>query len=102
MTADESQSSGQKILFVDDNPQVQTLVVEMLETLGYQVESALDPMTALKLISEGAIYKNPDDPVPVSGTVATLFRIDANDVVRASDCDLLGRNFWGLANVMSR
>ncbi|MEM9404056.1 MAG: hypothetical protein AAGA44_16415 [Pseudomonadota bacterium] len=55
-----------------------------------------------KLISEGAIYKNPDDTVPVPGTVATLFRIDSNDVVRASDCDLLSRNFWGLANVMSR
>ncbi len=55
-----------------------------------------------KLISEGAIYKNPDDAVPVPGTVATLFRIDANDIVKASDSDMLGRNFWGLANVMSR
>ena len=55
-----------------------------------------------KLISEGAIYKNPDDAVPVPGTVATLFRIDANDLVKASDSDMLGRNFWGLANVMSR
>ena len=55
-----------------------------------------------KLISEGAIYKDPDDAVPVPGTVATLFRIDANDVVKASDADLLGRNFWGLAKVMSR
>ena len=55
-----------------------------------------------KLISEGAIYKNPDDAVPVPGTVATLFRIDANDIVKASDSDMLGRNYWGLANVMSR
>ena len=49
-------SGEQKILFVDDNPQVQTLVVEMLETLGYQVESALDPITALKLIDEGGNF----------------------------------------------
>lgn len=55
-----------------------------------------------RLISEGAIYRDPEDAVPVTGTVATLFQIDANDVVKTSDADLLGRNFWGVAKVMSR
>lgn len=55
-----------------------------------------------KLISDGAIFREQDDAMPVSGTVATLFRIDANGVVSTSGADLLGRNFWSIANVMSR
>ena len=55
-----------------------------------------------KLISDGAIFKEQNDAVPVSGTVATLFRIDANDVVSTSSADLLGRNYWAISNVVSR
>lgn len=55
-----------------------------------------------RLLSEGAVYKNDDDAVPLPGTVATLFRFDSNDVVRTSDADLLGRNYWGISSALSR
>ena len=55
-----------------------------------------------RLISEGAMFKNDDDAVPLPGTVSTLFRIDNADRVLTADANLLGQNYWQLANVMSR
>lgn len=54
------------------------------------------------LISEHAVFKSDDDVVPIPGTVATVFAIDANGVVREKDVNLLGENYWGLADVLSR
>jgi len=55
-----------------------------------------------KMIAEGAVFRGNDDPVPVPASVATLFDIDQNGVVRSSDVNLLGENYFGLANVLSR
>ena len=54
------------------------------------------------MIAEHAVFKNDDDAVPIPGTVATLFAIDANGVVKQKDANLLGDNFWGLSDVLSR
>ena len=54
------------------------------------------------MIAEHAVFKNDDDAVPIAGTVATVFSIDANGLVRETDANLLGGNFWGLSNVLSR
>jgi hypothetical protein len=54
------------------------------------------------LIGEHAVFKNDDDVVPIAGTVATLFAIDANGVVKETDANLLGENYWGLSSVLSR
>ncbi|MGI9222898.1 MAG: hypothetical protein ACR2QX_00330 [Woeseiaceae bacterium] len=54
------------------------------------------------LISEHAVFKDDDDVVPIPGTVATVFAIDANGVVREKDVNLLGENYWGLSDVLSR
>jgi hypothetical protein len=54
------------------------------------------------LIAEHAVFKNDDDVVPIPGTVATVFAIDANGVVREKDTNLLGENYWGLSDVLSR
>lgn len=55
-----------------------------------------------KMIAEGAVFRCDDDAVPIPASVATLFDIDENGVVRTSDVNLLGENYFGLANVLSR
>ncbi len=54
------------------------------------------------LIAEHAMFENDDDAVPVAGTVSTVFAIDANGVVQQKDANLLGDNYWGLREVLSR
>lgn len=55
-----------------------------------------------KLISKHALFRNDDDVVPVPGTVATVYDIDANGVVRQMDANLLGENYFAVAKVLSR
>ena len=81
----------------------------LLERIGAHVdamEKATDYADLLKhraeLIAEHAIFKDDADAVPVAGTVATVFAINGNGVVTKSDANLLGDNYWGLANVLSR
>jgi len=70
------------------------------------MESATDYADVLKkraaLVAEHALFRNDDDVVPVAGTVATVFAIDANGVVRRKDASLLGDNYFGVAKVLSR
>jgi len=54
------------------------------------------------LIAEKALYRNDNDAVPASSTVATVFAINEQGAVKTSDADLLGENYWGLAGILSR
>ena len=54
------------------------------------------------LIAEHALFKDDDDAVPIPGTVATVFSIDEDGVIKEKDANLLGENFWGLSQVLSR
>lgn len=54
------------------------------------------------LIKEQAAFQDNEDAVPIAGTVATVFAINSNGVVKKSDADLVGDNYWGIANVLSR
>ena len=56
----------------------------------------------VKFIAERAEFRNDDDVIPVSGTVATIFVIDANGVVKEKDANLLGGNYFGITKVLSR
>ncbi len=55
-----------------------------------------------KLIGERAVFQNDGDAVPAAGTVATLYRIDANGIVTEGDVNILGDNYWGVAGFLSR
>lgn len=70
------------------------------------IEKTGDCADALKqraeLIAEHALFKEDDDAAPVAGTVATVFGIQANGVVAKLDANLVGDNYWGIANVLSR
>lgn len=82
---------------------------QLLERVVAQVlsmEKASDYADVLKrradLIAEHAVFQKDDDAVPVAGTVATVFAINANGVVTKSDANLVGDNYWGIANVLGR
>jgi len=55
-----------------------------------------------KLIAEMAQFRSNDDAVPVSRTVSTLLAISRKGVVKESDANLLGDNYWNLSNIISR
>jgi chromosome segregation ATPase len=71
-----------------------------------QMEQASDFAEVLqrrsRLLGEEALFRNDTDGVPVSGTVATLFDIDSNGLVRESDVNVLGENWWGISKILSR
>lgn len=55
-----------------------------------------------RLIAEHALFRNDDDAVPAPGTVATVYDIDRNGVVRQFDANLLGENYFGVSRILSR
>jgi len=55
-----------------------------------------------KLITEKAVFRNDEDAVPVSATVATVFGISDKGVIKTTDANLLGENYWNLAAILSR
>lgn len=81
-------------------------ILELINRRREEIEQAGDfadvLQTRAKKIAEFAQFRHDDDAVPVPATVATIFNIDANGVVRTSDANLLGENYFGIAKVMSR
>jgi hypothetical protein len=55
-----------------------------------------------KLISEKSDFVDLTDAVPEPDSVSTLYQIGTTGTVKESKADLLGQNFWGLTNVLSR
>lgn len=55
-----------------------------------------------KIFGDRAKYQSSTDAVPISSSVATLIRIDDTGLVRESDLDVLGQNYWGIGQVLSR
>lgn len=55
-----------------------------------------------KLIGEKAGFRGDSDAVPVAGTVSTVFDIDQNGLVRETEVNILGENYWGISKVLSR
>jgi hypothetical protein len=81
----------------------------LLERIAAHVDSmeqASNYVDVLKrraeLVAEQAAFAEDDGVVPIADTVATVFAISANGVVARSDANLVGDNYWGIANVLSR
>ena len=81
-------------------------VLEKIRQVTDWMERASDFAETLqhrsKLIGEKALFRNDSDVVPASGTVATLYDIDANGLVKESDVNILGENWWGISKILSR
>lgn len=73
--------------------------VEMLET---STDFASVLQTRAKLIGERAAFRSDEDAVPASVSVAALFDIDGNGLVSETEANLLGENYWSIADVLSR
>lgn len=54
------------------------------------------------LLGEKALFRNDSDAVPTSDSVATLYDIDENGLVREKDANILGENWWAISKVLSR
>lgn len=78
------------------------LILKQCESMEKVADFAEVLQRRCGLISEHAVFKTDNDVVPIPGTVATVFAIDAKGVVREKDANLLGENYWGLSNVLSR
>jgi len=82
------------------------VIIERIEKRWDSMDSVTEYADVLKrrakLISEHAVFRNDDDVIPASGTVATVYAIDANGVVKEKDANLLGDNYFGVAKVLSR
>lgn len=81
-------------------------ILQRLEKRKNEVERESDFAGILqkraKLIAEHALFHSDDDAVPVPGTVASVFEIDADGGVSQKDVNLLGDNYFGIAKVLSR
>ncbi len=55
-----------------------------------------------QLIAESAMFHNDDDAIPDTGTIVTVYAIDADGIVKKTDANLLGQNYWGLADILTR
>ena len=81
-------------------------ILALLEKRREVAENDTDFADVLKqragLIAEHAMFRNDDDAVPSPGTVATVFAIDRNGVIRHKDANLLGDNYFKVATVLSR
>ena len=73
--------------------------IEMMEQASDFAESL---QRRSKLLAEKADFRNDTDVVPVAGTVTTLYDIDNNGLVKESETNILGENWWGISKVLSR
>jgi len=77
-------------------------IEKRVATMDESADSADVLQSRARLIAEHAVFRSEEDAVPVAGTVATIFTISANGVVKQRDTSLLGDNYWGLTQVLSR
>lgn len=75
---------------------------ERLKSLKSVAELADVLQKRAKMIADNASFRNDDDVVPAAETVATIYAIDSNGVVRAKDASLLGENYFGITKFLSR
>lgn len=77
-------------------------VEKRLDTMKSVSEFAEVLQKRARLIAGHAMFRNDDDVVPVPGSVATVYAIDPNGVVREKDLSILGDNYFDVAKALSR
>jgi len=86
----------------DDCDQIIARIRKRTESLEKATDLADVLRQRAKLIAAQAEFRHDSDAVPVSATVATVFRISEAGIIREKDANLLGENYWNLANILSR
>ncbi len=81
-------------------------IIALIEKRWDSLESVTDYAEVLqarsKLIAKHAVFRHDDDVVPAAGSVATVYSIDPNGVVKEKDANLLGDNYFAISKVLSR
>jgi len=85
-----------------DCEQVLGKIQEVIDSMERASDFAETLQRRSKLLGEKAVFRNDTDAVPASGTVATLYNIDVNGLVKESDTNILGENWWGISKTLSR
>jgi len=71
-----------------------------------KVENATEFADVLKrralLLGEKARFPDKQEAVPAAGSVSTLYKIDAKGLVRESEVNIVGQNYWGINKIFSR
>jgi hypothetical protein len=55
-----------------------------------------------KMLGKIAKFPGANDAVPIPGTVSTVFQIDANGIVKQTEANIVGANYWGISKIFSR
>lgn len=82
--------------------QLMERIVTRLEFMDEASDFAAVLQERAKLIGEKAQYHDDAAVVPAADSVKTLYRFSEDGSVAESEANLLGENYWGLANVLSR
>ena len=77
-------------------------IYQLIETMEQASDFAESLQQRSKLLAEHADFRNDTDVVPVAGTVATIYNTGANGLVKENETNILGENWWGISNVLSR
>jgi hypothetical protein len=77
-------------------------IAKRLESMKSVSEFADVLRRRAKLISKQAEFRNDDDVVPASGSVAIVYSIGKNGVVTERNVGLLGDNYFAVAKALSR
>ncbi len=82
------------------------VILERLKKRKIEVEQEPDVADILKqrtrLLIDHAQFRHDDDAVPVTGSVSTVFAIDAKGGIDEQGVDILGSNYFAIAKVLSR
>lgn len=77
-------------------------IYALIETMEQASDFAESLQQRSKLLAEHADFTNDTDVVPVARTVATIYNIAANGLVKENETNILGENWWGISRVLSR
>ncbi len=71
-----------------------------------RLEEATEYADVLKrravMLGDKAKFSGSKDVVPASATISTVFRIDPNGLIRESEVNIAGENYWGISKIFSR
>lgn len=81
-------------------------ILDRINKSAERLDKATEYADVLKkramMLGERVKFPGHDSAVPVPGSVASLIRIDDKGLIRESDVNIAGENYWGISSVFSR
>ena len=104
MAKESSEKSVGAINYGDQHDCAQLLdrIIKRMHNMEQASDFAEVLQKRAQLMSQKAQFRQDTDAVPAAGSVSTLYDIDKNGLVRESEIDLLGENYWGIGGILNR